>query len=208
MIDVGPDATTIDKCLRQLNIETIALLILTHPHADHIGGLSGARKGRKVEAEWFSNIAAGSRATIGDYSIEVLWPLQIGAQDENPNNISIAALIKSRDLTLFAAGDIEPPIQEKLRGKVGRVDIYKVAHHGSRFQDLALMGELSPSLALISAGDGNTYGHPADSTIAALEHLHAKVLRTDRDGAIAVDAHNHALTISTESSKRRWITWN
>jgi competence protein ComEC len=208
VIDVGPDATTIDKCLRQLNIETIALLILTHPHADHIGGLSGARKGRKVEAEWFSNIAAGSRATIGDYSIEVLWPLQIGAQDENPNNISIAALIKSRDLTLFAAGDIEPPIQEKLRGKVGRVDIYKVAHHGSRFQDLALMGELSPSLALISAGDGNTYGHPADSTIAALEHLHAKVLRTDRDGAIAVDAHNHALTISTESSKRRWITWN
>ncbi|CAN2185795.1 ComEC family competence protein [Candidatus Nanopelagicaceae bacterium] len=208
VIDVGPDATTMDKCLRQLRIKTIALLILTHPHADHIGGLSGARKGRKVEVEWFGNIAAGSKATIGQYSIEVLWPLQVGAVDENPNNISIAALIKSPDLTLFAAGDIEPPIQEKLRGKIGRVDIYKVAHHGSRFQDLTLMGELSPTLALISAGVGNSYGHPADSTIAALEHLHAKVLRTDRDGAIAVDARNHALTISTESSKRRWITWN
>ena len=208
VIDVGPDATTIDKCLRQLHVKTIALLILTHPHADHIGGLSGARKGRKVEAQWFGDIAAGSKATIGEYSIEVLWPATVGAVDESPNNISIAALIKSTDLTLFAAGDIEPPIQEKLRGKVGRVDIYKVAHHGSRFQDLTLMKELSPSLALISAGEGNSYGHPADSTIAALEHLHAKVLRTDRDGAIAVDARNHALTISTAQSKPRWITWD
>lgn len=207
VIDVGPDPTTIDKCLRQLHVKTIALLILTHPHADHIVGLSGARKGRKVEAQWFGNIAAGSKATIGEYSIEVLWPAAVGAKDENPNNISIAALIKSADLTLFAAGDIEPPIQERLRGRVGHVDIYKVAHHGSRFQDLTLMKELSPSLALISAGEGNSYGHPADSTIAALEHLHAKVLRTDRDGAIAVDARNHVLTISTENSKPRWITW-
>ena len=208
VIDVGPDAATIDKCLRQLEINSIALLILTHPHADHIGGLSGARKGRRVEAEWFGNIAAGSKATIGGYSIEVLWPLQEGAIDENPNNISIAALIKSRDLTLFAAGDIEPPIQERLRGKVGRVDIYKVAHHGSRFQDLTLMRELSPSLALISVGEGNSYGHPAPSTIAALSRLHAKVLRTDRDGAIAVDAQNHELTVSTENSKPHWVTWN
>ena len=138
----------------------------------------------------------------------MLWPQQVGAVDENPNNISIAALIKSRDLTLFAAGDIEPTIQAKLRGKVGRVDIYKVAHHGSRFQDLLLMQELSPSLALVSVGAGNTYGHPAPSTIADLEHLHAKVLRTDRDGAIAVDARNHALTFSTENSKPHLISWN
>lgn len=208
VIDVGPDPAAMDQCLRQLKIETIALLILTHPHADHIGGLSGAEKGRKVEAEWFGNIAAGTQVSIGEYAIEVLWPEQVGAIDANPNNLSIAALIKSPDLTLFAAGDIEPAIQEKLRGKVGRVDIYKVAHHGSRFQDQLLMRELSPALALISAGVGNTYGHPAESTIAALEHLHAKVLRTDRDGAIAVDARNHTLTFSTENSKPHWISWN
>jgi competence protein ComEC len=208
VIDVGPDPTLIDQCLRRLDITTIALLILTHPHADHIGGLAGARKGRTIEAEWFGNIAAGSRAKIGDYTIDILWPESVGAVDENPNNVSIAALIKSSDLTLFAAGDIEPPVQERLRGKVGRVDIYKVAHHGSRYQDLTLMRELAPSLALISVGEGNTYGHPADSTIAALERLHAKVLRTDRDGAIAVAARNHALTISTENSKPHLISWS
>jgi len=208
VIDVGPDPTLIDQCLRRLDITTIALLILTHPHADHIGGLAGARKGRTIEAEWFGNIAAGSRAKIGDYTIDILWPESVGAVDENPNNVSIAALIKSSDLTLFAAGDIEPPVQERLRGKVGRVDIYKVAHHGSRYQDLTLMRELAPSLALISVGEGNTYGHPADSTIADLERLHAKVLRTDRDGAIAVAARNHALTISTENSKPHLISWS
>ena len=208
VIDVGPDPVLIDQCLRKLKVETIALLILTHPHADHIAGLSGARKGRKIEAQWYGNIAAGSKATIGDYSIEVLWPRQAGFIDENPNNLSIAAVIRSKDLSLFAAGDIEPPVQEQLRGTVGRVDIYKVAHHGSRFQDPVLMRELSPTVALVSAGEGNSYGHPAPSTISALEHLHAKVRRTDRDGAIAVVADNHTLTISTENSKPRLIRWN
>jgi competence protein ComEC len=208
VIDVGPDPILIDKCLRQLHITTISLLILTHPHADHIGGLAGARKGRTIEAEWFGNIAAGSRATIGEYSIDVLWPQQVGAVDENPNNVSIAAIIRSKDLSLFAAGDIEPPVQEKLRGKVGRVDIYKVAHHGSRYQDQQLMRELSPTLALISVGAGNSYGHPAASTIADLERLHAKVLRTDRDGAVAVEVHHHAVSFEREKSRPRWISWN
>jgi competence protein ComEC len=208
VIDVGPDPVLMDSCLRRLHISTIALLILTHPHADHIGGLAGAIKGRTVEAKWFGNIAAGTTATIGSYSIEVLWPLQVGAVDENPNNVSIAAVIRSNDFSLFAAGDIEPQVQEELRGKVGRVDIYKVAHHGSRYQDLTLMREIAPTLALISVGAENTYGHPADSTIAALRQLHAKVLRTDRDGAIAVDAHRHALTISTANSKPHLISWN
>lgn len=208
VIDVGPDPVLMDQCLRKLKVETIALLILTHPHADHIAGLSGARKGRKVEAQWYGNIAAGSKATIGGYTIEVLWPLQPGLIDENPNNVSIAAVIRSKDLTLFAAGDIEPPVQEQLRGKVGRVDIYKVAHHGSRFQDPVLMRELSPTVALVSAGEGNNYGHPAPSTISALEQLHAKVRRTDRDGAIAVVADNHELTISTENAKPHLIRWN
>ena len=208
VIDVGPDPLLMDQCLRSLDISTISLLILTHPHADHIGGLSGARKGRKVEALWSGNVAAGTSATVGRYTIDLLWPLSVGATDENPNNISIAAVIKSDDLTLFAAGDIEPAVQEKLRGKVGKVDIYKVAHHGSRYQDLTLLNELAPTLALISAGEGNSYGHPAPSTIAALEHLRAKVLRTDRDGAIAVDADRHSLTISTESAQLRLLQWS
>jgi competence protein ComEC len=205
VIDVGPDPVLIDSCLRNLHITTISLLILTHPHADHIGGLTGARKGRTIEHQWFENVAAGTTAHIGEYSIKVLWPLTIGAQDENPNNISIAAVITSRDLTLFAAGDIEPDVQSQLYGKVGHVDIYKVAHHGSRYQDGQLMSEIDPTLALISVGKGNTYGHPAASTISSLESLGARVLRTDRDGAIAVEVKSHRIRTRTRGSRLQWF---
>ena len=205
VIDVGPDPVLIDSCLRNLHITTISLLILTHPHADHIGGLTGARKGRTIEHQWFENVAAGTTAHIGEYSIKVLWPLTIGAQDENPNNISIAAVITSRDLTLFAAGDIEPDVQSQLYGKVGHVDIYKVAHHGSRYQDSQLMSEIDPTLALISVGKGNTYGHPDASTISSLESLGARVLRTDRDGAIAVEVKSHRIRTRTRGSRLQWF---
>jgi competence protein ComEC len=205
VIDVGPSPELIDKCLRQLRVKRISLLILTHPHADHVAGLSGATKNRVVDTTWYGNIAAGSKAIIGKYSIEVLWPLTVGATDPNPNNISIAAMIRSADLTLFAAGDIEPLVQEQLRGKVGKVDIYKVAHHGSRFQDNVLMKEIDPTLALISAGEGNTYGHPAPSTLQSLQRLGAHILRTDIDGAVAVKAQRHEITFDTQGSKLAFL---
>jgi competence protein ComEC len=205
VIDVGPSPELIDKCLRNLGVERISLLVLTHPHADHVAGLSGVTKNRIVDATWYGNIAAGSKATIGEYTVEVLWPLTVGATDENPNNISIAAVIRSADLTFFAAGDIEPPVQEQLRGKVGKVDIYKVAHHGSRFQDRQLMQEIDATLAVISAGEGNTYGHPAPETLQSLQSLGSHILRTDLDGAIAIKGQRHRITFDTQGSKLAFL---
>jgi len=207
LIDVGPDPQLIDQCLQQLDVDVIELLILTHPHADHVAGLAGAEKNRTINARWYGDVAAGTQTRIGEYSIKVLWPLTVGADDANPNNNSIAAVIASTELTLFAAADIEPPVQEQLRGKVGKVDIYKVAHHGSRFQDPLLMRELSPTVAVISSGIENTYGHPAPSTISSLERLRARVLRTDRDGAIAIAVDNHRVTSKVSNSGFRWISF-
>lgn len=205
VIDVGPDPQLIDQCLKRLDISTIALLILTHPHADHIAGLAGARKNRTIENEWYGNIAAGTHASIGEYAIDVLWPRVAGFDDPNPNNVSIAAVIRSRDLTLFASGDIEPEVQEQLRGKVGRVDIYKVAHHGSRFQDPVLMKELAPAVAVISVGAENTYGHPAQSTIDSLIKLHADVYRTDLNGSIALSADHHRVAVDFSHTRWHWL---
>jgi competence protein ComEC len=137
----------------------------------------------------------------------VIWP-QVGDFDGNPNNASIAAIFRSKDFTLFTAGDIEPPVQSVLRSRVGKVDIYKVAHHGSRYQDLDLMRELSPALAVISVGEGNSYGHPAASTISALTDLHAKVLRTDIDGAVAIRAERHHLSIQRSKRWLRFFFWS
>jgi len=201
VIDVGPDPQVMDRCLRQLGITEIPLLILTHVHADHVGGLQGVKKNRKVGTTWFGNITAGTHARINDIDIDVQWPLATEF-DSNPNNSSIAATFTSPDFTLFAAGDIEPPVQAQLLSRIGKVDIYKVAHHGSRYQDFDLLRELSPAVAIISVGATNSYGHPAPSTISALTQLHAKVLRTDIDGAVAIRAERHRLSVQRS---KRWF---
>jgi len=205
VIDVGPDPQTEDRCLRQLGIKEIPLLILTHIHADHVGGLQGAKKHRTIGTTWFGDIHAGAHARIQDINIDIVWP-DFGT-GYTPNNSSIAAIIRSPDFTLFASGDIEPPVQQQLESRIGKVDIYKVAHHGSRYQDRALMRELSPSVAIISVGKGNSYGHPAASTVSALTSLGAKVLRTDVDGAVAIRAKRHRLSLQRSMRWSRLFFW-
>jgi competence protein ComEC len=149
-------------------------------------------------------------STKGPVKIQVLWPTKAQSTFEALpgdgsaiNNSSIALLITVGNLRIFSAGDLEPQAQEALLAlsKIDPVDIYKVSHHGSAFQFEALMSALHPKIALISVGAGNSYGHPAASTVATLKSLGAKTLRTDQDGAIAVDE-----TLKIRTKRNDW--WN
>jgi competence protein ComEC len=229
VVDVGPDAALEDACLKALGIREIPLLILTHFHADHVEGLPGLLKKRSVGQVWVSNnsdpvfesarvqnwlkgvnvqvVTRGMQSRISKMQINVLWPMDTTQQfATNPgdgsaiNNSSIAVVMASDDFSFFAAGDLEPPVQELLRADVTHVDIYKVSHHGSKYQDPEFMSLLSPAIAMISVGAGNTYGHPAPQTVAALTRLGARVVRTDTDGAIAINAKNHRLSIKLAQS--------
>ncbi|MER5855322.1 ComEC/Rec2 family competence protein [Streptomyces sp900105245] len=118
------------------------------------------------------------------------WP---GAPPEpdGPNDASVALLVRTGGLRLLLLGDLEPPAQQALlrspaAADVAGVDVLKVAHHGSAYQEPELMRLAAPRVALVSAGADNPYGHPAPSTLAALRAGGAVVLRTDRDGALAV----------------------
>ncbi|MFG3003644.1 ComEC/Rec2 family competence protein [Streptomyces calvus] len=118
-------------------------------------------------------------------------PLPLGPVPEGPNDASVAMLVRTAGLRLLLLGDLEPPAQRALARspagpRLAGVDVLKVAHHGSAHQDPDLMRRASPRLALISTGEDNTYGHPAPGTVAALRAGGATVLRTDRDGALAV----------------------
>ena len=204
VIDTGPDPELIDRCLKQLSIREIPLLILTHGHADHIAGLTGAVKGRKVGLTWYKNVQRGTTAQIGSARIKVLWP---DGGDYDPNNSSIAVRIDTPDFSFFAGGDMEPQSQAVIASELTRVDIYKVCHHGSAYQDESFTRALAPQVAMISVGVGNSYGHPAANTLALLRQVSAKVLRTDVDGAIAIAAQRHRLRIRTSKGSFNFIRW-
>jgi len=149
----------------------------------------------------------------GLVKIEVLWPSKteqsfaaMPGDGSSINNSSIALLVTVGNLRIFTAGDLEPPAQEAMMrlSKISAVDIYKVSHHGSAFQYLPLLSALKPKVALISVGVGNSYGHPAANTVAALVALGAKIMRTDQDGAISVDP---TLKIRTKRSDWWNISW-
>ena len=236
VIDVGPDPVAEDRCLKALGIKEIPLMILSHFHADHVAGLPGAISHRKVGQLWVSVNAQpalessmvhaalqsvevitpvrGMSAQLGFLTIKVLWPTlnattfaEMPGEGSQINNSSIATVITSDSFSIFAGGDLEPPVQQLLIPDVGHVDIYKVCHHGSKYQNLEFMTALHPVLSIISVGAGNTYGHPAVQTLDALARLGSEVVRTDIDGAIAVQAHNHRLSLRKAKGRFNVIRW-
>ena len=213
VFDVGPDPILLDRCLHQLGIKKIELLIMSHSHVDHVGGYAGAADGREIALQWYENVRAGTRATLqssrGPVTIEVLWPQGQWAEDQvsDPNNSSIAIMLRAPGFTLFVGGDLEPESQVLLAPMIREVDIYKVSHHGSKFQDEAFTRGLSPRISIISVGEANTYGHPAPQTIDALTRLGSRVLRTDLDGAVAIEVRGEEFIIRTSRSGFALLRW-
>ena len=213
VIDVGPDPQSMNRCLDRLHISRIPLLVLSHFHADHVGGLEAVLQGRSVGQVWTSTLQEPELTTafalrvlqkhglqehvatfpehvvLGDLDIQCLWPARlIRSQGSDPNNASIVLLIRTRGHELLLAGDVEPPAQQAIAHQFGslNVDVLKIAHHGSPHQDSGFAVDVHPRVAIISVGENNDYGHPAQSTIAMYEALGSTVWRTDRQGSIAV----------------------
>ncbi|MFI0542424.1 ComEC/Rec2 family competence protein [Streptomyces sp. WSLK1-3] len=175
--------------LRGRSVGAIETTALAEP-ADQAESVRREAAARRVPV---TRAVAGEERRTGDLSWEVLWPpadpLTVAA--DGPNDASVTMLVRSAGLRFLLLGDLEPPAQQELlRSPAGTrlagVDVLKVAHHGSAYQDPELIRRAAPRLALISVGAGNTYGHPAPATVAALRAGGAVVLRTDRDGALAV----------------------
>ncbi|MFI0756565.1 ComEC/Rec2 family competence protein [Streptomyces anulatus] len=218
VVDAGPDPRAVDRCLRDLAVTRVPLVVLTHFHADHVRGLPGVLRGRAVGAIQTTSLeeppeqaafvrrtaaaarvptlraVAGEHRRAGPVDWRVLWPRPgpggAGATVREPNDSSVTLRVRAAGgLTLLLLGDLEPLAQrELLRGREasGPVDVLKVAHHGSAFQDAGLLHSVRPRLALISCGADNPYGHPSARTVGALRAAGARVLRTDADGPIAV----------------------
>jgi competence protein ComEC len=220
VVDTGPDPRPMDRCLHDLGIGTVPLLVLTHPHADHIDGLPGVLRGRAVGTIVISPDSDGEERrllpgrtprtaevgdvwSVGPLTLAVLGPLskaRVTTRDSGTtvNNASVVMLARWPDLSVLLCGDVEIEAQhELLAAGVPRAEVLKIPHHGSAHQDPAFLAAVHARIAIASVGADNDYGHPASSTISELAHLGERVYRTDRDGDVAVIHSRAGLAVVT-----------
>jgi competence protein ComEC len=211
VVDAGPDPALVDRCLDQLDVVHIPLLVLTHFHSDHVNGVPGVLSGRDVDTVLVTNVReppeqvaqvatwtrgvdvrealAGQRGSWGATRWRVLWPTDVGVTGGSPpNNASVVMLVRTDGIRILLTGDIETEAQQALMQSdaIPRVDVFKVPHHGSSRQEFSLFDATDASIALISVGQDNPYGHPAAETLDALEQDGMDVMRTDEDRTVAV----------------------
>lgn len=223
VVDVGPEPAAVDACLDELEVERIALLVLSHFHIDHTAGIAGAMEGREVDAilapppgeaqygyELVEERAGavpvleavpGEVFAFGSTRLEVLGPpveLLSGTRSD-PNNNSVAVRADVAGTSVLLTGDVELEGQRALLGSgaVLGVDVLKVPHHGSSFQAREFLEAADPAVALVGVGRGNEYGHPDPGPLGVLEEGGALVFRTDESGRITVVRNGDGLEVTT-----------
>ena len=222
LVDQGPPDANVAEQLRRLGVRRLSLLVLTHPQRDHIGGAAGVIRRLRVDAILDPQIpapsaeyaealeAARARGTrvvaaragaayrLGSLRVAILWPRERGPPGDDPNRHSVVLVASYGRVDALFTADAESDVIVPLRPPP--VEVLKVAHHGSRDERLGdLLEQTRPRIAVISVGARNDYGHPAPSTLAALERAPAlTVLRTDRDGRVVVESDGARLRIREE----------
>jgi competence protein ComEC len=207
MIDAGRVSPL--RQLTRLGVSEIALLIATHAHADHIGGLDDVLTARPVDTyvdngtphttetyrELMAHVerldvrylqAVPRTLTLDEISLDIL-PLPPSM--EGQNNRSVGVLLRYGDFLAFFSGDSERPELEfwQARGVVEDVTLLKAPHHGAvNGFTHSFLEEASPEVVVISVGATNPYGHPRPEALAAYSSVADEVLRTDRDGTVTV----------------------
>ena len=176
------------------------------PLADPPAGVASVDRVAEAVPVDVASATYAATERVGQATLQVLWPPAdqptVGPGDgSTANNASVVLLVEVRGVRLLLAGDVEPEGQAAIARSVPelRVDVLKVPHHGSRYQDLDFLRSLRARVALVSVGADNDYGHPAPETIDALEESGAQVLRTDRDGDLLVVERDGELFTDTHS---------
>lgn len=205
LFDAGPQPALLERCLELFRVTELALVVISHRHADHYAGFSGIGN-RPVGELWINGgsevyavrnireITEGLVGQVGGLAIKSLWPrsseIRFGAiagDGSEENNRSIVLTLELDGVHILVTGDIEPGAQELIARSedLSDIEILKVPHHGSRFQAEPFLSEVRPLVSLISVGE-NSYGHPDSEVIEKLSEMGSKVFRTDQDGAIAL----------------------
>lgn len=229
LIDTGDSdqGTKIQLYLTKQGVENLDYLVLTHPDADHIGGapviitkfgigqlfLSNYEKDNKTtqkvrDAMQYKGLTAsdcqvGDTYTLGNASFTILAPVKEYADS---NNASIVIMVQNGNNRFLFTGDCEAEAEADLiaSGADLSADVYLAGHHGSdTASSQAFMDAVSPSYAVISCGEGNSYGHPHAEVLNRFRSMGIQVFRTDEQGSVIAESDGTGITWNCAPSE----TW-
>ena len=230
LIDSGnaADGELIAAHLNELGITTLDLLVATHPHEDHIGGMVDIFEQLEILQVYMPELSekdipatktyerfldeviaeqcqvkaanAGDMVMEGDgYDIICLSP---GTSDIGDlNNYSAVLKLNVDDVSFIFMGDAETPMEENMMDSCFDLsaDIIKLGHHGSKTSTSEeFLMRVKPSLGIISCGEGNSYGHPDSSTLKLLSKHKIDYFRTDQVGTIHIVTDGQNFETSTD----------
>ena len=223
LIDGGDRSPGVTSYLENYVNGSLEVLIATHPHADHIGGLIEVLDDFDVEEIWLNGdthttntyndfmdkvnaedadvkeARRGDTIVVGNLVFDVLYPVEPLVDDINNN--SVVLMLSYGDIDFLFTGDAEEKFEFSMivSSVFFDIDILKVGHHGSRSSSSQIFLELiQPEVAIYMAGADNRYGHPHAETISALEDIGAEVYGTDINGDIVVTTDGETYDVGTE----------
>ncbi len=223
LIDAGRhDRDDVVPHLRRRGVRALDLVIVTHPHADHIGQLPAVLDAFKVREVWMSGDVhtsqsyeraldallasgagyheprAGEVHQVGSLRIEVVNPAELTG-DLHEGSVAVRAVFG--EVAFLFTGDAEAHTEAAMisRGHELRAHVLQLGHHGSQTSSSsAFLEAVAPELAVYSAGEGNPYGHPHPEALARLRSLGVTVLGTDVRGTITVTTDGRTYHVETE----------
>lgn len=221
LIDAGnnEDGEKLVSYFQTLGIESFQYVIATHAHEDHIGGMDDIIDSFDIDTFYMPDVITTTKTfesvldsleekniafqtpvvdstfELGNATIQVLY---IGTEENNLNNTSIVLKLTYGNNSVLFMGDAEKEVETTIENKEINADVLKVGHHGSdTSSSKRFLEKVNPSYAIISVGTGNSYGHPNNSTIQALENLNTKIYRTDENGTIIITTDGTNITFQT-----------
>lgn len=223
LVDAGErdKGNTVVSYLKSRNVAKLDYVIATHPHSDHIGGMTEVLDNftvgtiimpkvntttatytnmlKKIKEKSINAVepVVGKSYSLGSARFTIVGPKTYTTEELNNDSVAFRLVYGSNSFLFCGDGEKEEEQDIINSGQTIKSDVYKVSHHGSSSSSTTeFLKRVSPSVAVIEVGKDNSYGHPTEKTLKALSSIGAEVYRTDENGTVVITGDGNKLSVS------------